>query len=306
MTSEGDTRARAAGPIQSMTGSGTASGTTELGAVTVECRTTNGRGLTFKTRLAGDCQGFEAALETYIRSRLQRGSVFAMMVIDESVGDKASAIDADAAVAVAKQLEALAKRLGTKVGLADVLAMPGVVLTQTRSVSRVSRELPDDIAALVRQAVDELIANREREGAATVDAMRDSIDRIEAELAAVTELAPEVVARYREKLLQRVNEFLEGRAKAMEDSDVIREVAVFADRIDIAEELQRLGSHMTKARELLQADGIIGRNLEFLVQEMLREVNTLGSKSPDVSIAHRVVEMKSCIDKLKEQAANLA
>lgn len=306
MTSAGDTRPRAETPIQSMTGSGTATGETELGVVTVECRATNGRGLTLKTRLAGECQGFEAALDAYIRSRLQRGSVFAMMAVDESANDTPVAIDVDAAVAIAAELEELGKRIGKSVELSDVLSFPGVVPTQVRSSSRASRNLPGDVAALLRRAVDELIASRETEGAATVEAIREIIGRIEVELAAVTEHAPQIVAQYREKLLARVNEFLEGRAKAMDDSDVIREVAVFADRVDVAEELQRLGSHMTKARELLQTGGAIGRNLEFLVQEMLREVNTLGSKSPDVAIAHRVVEMKSCIDKLKEQAANLA
>lgn len=306
MTSAGDTRPRAATPIQSMTGSGTASGGTELGVVTVECRSTNGRGLTLKTRLAGDCQGFEAALEGYVRSQLQRGSVFAMMTIDEPIHDSVVTIDTESAVAVAAQLEQLAQRIGKTVALADVLAFPGVVPLSVRTTSRASRELPAEIKVLVQAAVRELIASREQEGAATVAAITAVIDRIEVELAAVTELAPGIVTRYRDKLLVRVNEFLEGRAKTMADNDVIREVALFADRVDVAEELQRLGSHLAKARELLQVGGVVGRNFEFLVQEMLREVNTLGSKSPDVAIAHRVVEMKSCIDKLKEQAANLA
>jgi uncharacterized protein (TIGR00255 family) len=114
-----------------------------------------------------------------------------------------------------------------------------------------------------------------------------------------------VVADYRAKLLQRVNEFLESRGKAMAESEVIREVAVFADRADITEEMQRLGSHVLRAGELLRGGAEVGRKLEFLVQEMLREVNTIGSKSPDVRISHHVVEMKSCVDKLREQAANL-
>ena len=136
-------------------------------------------------------------------------------------------------------------------------------------------------------------------------AMREEIERFIQALSAVQVRAPEMVASYRERLLGRVNEFLEGRAQAMETGDVIREVAVFADRVDIAEELQRLGAHVERAEELLAAGGAVGRKLEFLVQEMLREVNTVGSKSPDVAIAHRVVEMKSCVDRLKEQAANL-
>ena len=139
----------------------------------------------------------------------------------------------------------------------------------------------------------------------TVAAMIGELDLAEEAIGTIAERAPEVVSHYRAKLLQRVNEFLEGRAKTMDDSDVIREVAVFADRVDITEELQRLGSHVSKTRELFASGGAVGRSLVFLVQEMLREVNTVGSKSPDVTIAHLVVTVKACIDKLKEQAANL-
>ena len=309
MTSQPDPHAdpQGAAAIQSMTGSGTAVGETEFGRVTVECRSVNSRGLLVKTRLANECQGLEAALETYVRSRLTRGTVH-VVVAAEPTSAPEPTIDVEFAAKVAEHLEALAARIGKigeTVAFADVLGFPGVVPTLSRSGPRPSRELPDDLRALVTTAMDELIASRQLEGAATTDAMRTEIDNIEAELAAVQEHAPSVIARYREKLLQRVNEFLEGRATTMEDKDVIREVSMFADRVDITEECQRLASHISKARDLLVASGPVGRNVEFLVQEMLREVNTLGSKSPDVAISHRVVAMKSSIDKLKEQAANL-
>ena len=114
-----------------------------------------------------------------------------------------------------------------------------------------------------------------------------------------------VIAFAQRRLLQRVNEFLAGQARTMEDGDVIREVAAFADRSDVAEELQRLTTHFAEERELLANGGEIGRKFEFLLQETLREVNTLGSKSQDAEMAQCVVAMKTAIDRLREQAANL-
>ena len=288
-----------------MTGSGTATGPTTLGELTVECRSVNGRNLAIKSRLPQECQGLEAACDAVLRSRLDRGSVSLGMIVADTAGTAEPVVDVERAAAVAAELEALATRLGKSVALSDVLAFPGVVPANNRAAPRPSRDLPADIAGLLRSALDALVASRQEEGAATKDAILAEIGAVEGALAAIEARAPEVVAAYREKLIARVNEFLEGRATAMEEKDVIREVSVFADRVDITEELQRLAAHMQKARGMLEAGGVVGRSLEFLVQEMLREVNTLGSKSPDVTIAHIVVDMKSSIDKLKEQAANL-
>jgi uncharacterized protein (TIGR00255 family) len=131
------------------------------------------------------------------------------------------------------------------------------------------------------------------------------LGELERDLAAVRVRAPAVVGEHRRKLLQRVNEVLAERAVAVEDKDVVREVALLADRVDVAEEVQRLNAHIARARVEIERGGTIGRTLEFLSQEMLREVNTIGSKTPDVEVAHRVVAMKSAIEKLREQTANL-
>ncbi|MGA0868968.1 MAG: endoribonuclease YicC domain-containing protein, partial [Planctomycetota bacterium] len=124
-------------------------------------------------------------------------------------------------------------------------------------------------------------------------------------LAGAEARAPELVTSQRERLLERVNEFLAGRGLSIEPDNVVRELAVFAEKTDVAEEIQRLRAHIERAHQLLDGGGEVGRRFEFLVQEMLRETNTLGSKSPDVQIAHTVVAMKTAIDRLKEQAANL-
>jgi uncharacterized protein (TIGR00255 family) len=160
-------------------------------------------------------------------------------------------------------------------------------------------------ARLVEQAVGALMAERAREGhdtVAHVDALLAGLAQTRTRVAA---RAPAVIAEYRGKLLARVNEVLAAQQVALTPADVIREVALYAERADVAEELQRLGAHLARAQQLLAAGGEVGRTLEFLAQEMLREVNTLGSKAQDVEIAHEVVSMKASIDKLRELVANL-
>ena len=293
------------GLVQSMTGAGTAAGDSELGCLSVECRSVNGRGLHVKTRLAAACSGFEAAIEARVRQRISRGSVHVAVAVDETPQVTRYELNRQFGEQVAQQLEAFAAQVGKTVTLADILRYPGVVDATARSGPSLSRDLLPGVAGVLDQAIDALITDREREGQATVALMLQEVDAITEALQEVRAIAPQVVASYRERLLERVNEFLDGRARAMEPSEVIREVSVFADRVDISEEMQRLDIHIAKARDLLGGGGAVGRNFEFLVQEILREINTLGSKSPDVRVAHLVVRMKSSVDKLKEQAANL-
>ncbi|MCA8956883.1 MAG: YicC family protein [Planctomycetes bacterium] len=286
-----------------MTGFGVASGETSLGSVAVECRALNHRGLTVKLRLAAECQGFEAALEARVRSRIDRGAVsMAVAVQVRNVPD--AVIDLALAERVVDELRELAQKLGTAVTLSDVLAFPGVIPVERAGV-RLTREVPDDLLALVDAALDALLESRRSEGASTAAAIEEQLDALERASASVAERAPQLAGLYRDRVLQRVNEFLEGRARTMEPGEVVREVAVFADRVDVAEEQQRLAAHLARGRALLAESGPIGRSLEFLVQEMLREVNTLGSKVLDADIAHQVVAMKTAIDRIREQAANL-
>jgi uncharacterized protein (TIGR00255 family) len=162
------------------------------------------------------------------------------------------------------------------------------------------------LATLVASAIDELLSCREHEGRAIVAACLETLTQYEQQFATARERAPALAERYRERLLQRVQEFLAAHvAEASPVADVVREVAIYADRIDVAEELQRIDTHLAEIRRTLAGGGDVGRRLEFLLQELLRETNTMGSKSPDAPMTHAVVAMKSCIDRLKEQAANL-
>ena len=284
-----------------MTGAGTAAGATELGDLRVEIRTVNGRGLGIKLRLCSEGAGLESAIEELVRWRLARGSV---TVIVERPGAAAGLPDRATLRAFVAELRALA----SDVGLSGELGLRDVVLLATaggRGDAVTSRPLPPRVLALLEAAVGSLQDHRATDGAATVAAILGHLDEFVAHSERAAARAPEVVAAWRQRLLARVNEVVAEHGVQLQPGDVVREVALFADRIDVAEELQRLAAHVAETRALLQRGGEIGRKLEFLVQELLRETNTLGSKSPDVTMTHAVVAMKSCIDRIKEQAANL-
>lgn len=285
----------------SMTGVGLATGPTEIGDLRIEVRTVNGRSLAPKLRLSSACAGLENAIERAIRARLQRGTV---TVIVERDGVAGGGPEPEAIAAAVQQLTEIATAAGlAPPTLADALTW----MSQTsRQEPRTSRPLPQQMAALLEAALDDLEEHRRADGRSTVAAMEEQLQEFEAQLAVATTRAPEIVDHYRNRLLQRVTDFLEQHVEAeVAKVDLVREVAIHADRVDVAEELQRLRAHVDEFRAALGSDGAAGRRLEFLLQELLRETNTLGSKSPDTALSHTVVAMKSGIDRLKEQAANL-
>lgn len=291
--------------VVSMTGAGSASGDTELGRTLVEVRAVNGRGLTFKHRLAPAASGYEAVLERAVASQLRRGSITCIVDVAAADGPRRLGIDPLMLRAAADELRAAATQAGLAADftLADLLAIPGVVSAPEQGRTR--REPSAEFVALVERAVAALCAERRREGQAMAQAVARLLDSLTAARAAAAQRAPAALVDYRARLLARVNEFLAGQAKALEPNDVLREVAMFAERVDADEELSRLNAHLGRARVLLDQGGEVGRSLEFLLQEMLREINTLGSKSQDVEIAHAVVGMKADVDKLRELVANL-
>ncbi|MEZ6037568.1 MAG: YicC/YloC family endoribonuclease [Planctomycetota bacterium] len=284
-----------------MTGVGLAAGDSEIGAVRIEVRSVNGRALNLKLRLPPGCSGLEAAIDEKVRAALRRGSV---TVVLERAAPPSGLPDREQLRRAANELRELAAELGLAAPtVADVV---GAVNAAGRGESGTSRPLPEQLAALFDRALDALLQSRRDDGVGTARAIAAQLDELEAACEVAASRAPQVVDEYRTRLLQRVQEFVAANVPSPPPAvDLVREVALFADKVDVAEELQRLRAHLTQARALLRAGGEIGRRLEFLAQELLRETNTLGSKSPDTQVAHTVVEMKSCIDRIKEQVANL-
>ncbi len=286
-----------------MTGVGVARGDTEIGDVVIELRSVNGRGLTVKARTPPSCAGFDAALDAAVRRAVQRGTV----TVSIECGGPAAETVVDEARARAA-IEEL-RRVGGALGLVDDLALSHLVAVQSllgpAPVGRVSRDLPPQLAEVVDRAVAALVADRLRDGAATAAAVGAQLDALERSRQAIEARLPAVIDRYRAELRRRVDEFLDGRAPAMRDADVLREVALYADRADVGEELQRVGEHLVAARALLDGGGALGRRLEFVAQELQREINTTGSKVPDAGIGQLVVDMKAAVERVREQAANL-
>jgi protein translocase SecG subunit len=291
-----------------MTGVGSARGQCELGPLAVEIRSVNGKGFSAKLRLPPELSGYEADLEGLVRERVRRGSMQVCIEVQEpSGGDALGCVDGQKAEAAARELELMRARLklGGDVEIGHVLAVPGVLRGVAVPGRRLSSTLPPGARLLVTKALEELLRHRAEEGQAAADAMRLDLDTIDAELHAVRGRWPGLLDDHRRRLLERMNEFLSTRGASLEPKDLVREVALFADKVDVGEEIQRLASHVAKARSLLAGGGELGRALEFLLQEMLREINTLGSKVPDVAVAHAVVAMKLAIERLKEQAQNI-
>jgi len=285
-----------------MTGVGMAAGTTESGELRLEIRAVNGRNLALRLRLPAALACFEAAIEEQVRSRIVRGS---LTLVAELAGG-ASLLPAR------EQLQRTAAELRQ---LATELQLPPPTLTEViqlvgsavRAESATGRALPPQLAALLQGALDDLEAHRAADGRATAAAIQQHLAEFRELVAVAQTRTPALVEAYRERLRQRVADYVAAHVPGgVPAADLVREVAIHADRIDTAEELQRLQAHLAEFLAVLERGGEAGRRLEFLLQELLRETNTLGAKSPDASLAHTVVAMKSCLDRIKEQLANLA
>ncbi|MBA3272257.1 MAG: DUF1732 domain-containing protein, partial [Chthoniobacterales bacterium] len=161
------------------------------------------------------------------------------------------------------------------------------------------------VRELTATAITKLQAMRNREGESLFKELMKHVAVINQSLAEITKLAPSVVEEYHKRLAQRVNQLMSKAELRVNESDLIKEVAVFAERADVAEEIQRLTHHLQSFEEACRKDEHAGRKLDFITQEMLREANTIGSKANDAQIARHIVEIKGAIDRLKEQVQNV-
>lgn len=288
-------------PTHSMTGVGFAAGPSEIGELRVEIRSVNGKGLSIKLRVPTIASGYEAAIEELVRGHVTRGSV---MVVIERAQAPNPLPDRDSLRAIADSLRAMAAEFGLPLpGLGEVVQL---AMAAGRPDAMTARALPPQLRAMLERALVELLAHRRSDGRGTTTAILAQLDEFDSQRGVAAMRAPKWADEYRDKLLARTLEFVARHLPVAPPAfDVVREVAAFTDRVNVEEELQRLAAHAAEVRAVLQRGGELGRRLEFLLQELLRETNTLGSKSPDPVVAHAVVAMKSCIDRIKEQAANL-
>lgn len=290
--------------LLSMTGYGDARLQDERWTVDVEIRSVNNRHLKFTARVSDPYGSIEPELERLIRESVRRGTVQVSVRVERPKRAEDYRLNLVAIASYSKQLQELQGDPSRPVDLAALLSLPGVVEDRRTVV-----EAPhDDWAAFegpVREALAKFQKSRAEEGKAMAAELLALGRTIADHLAAVEVRGPEIVAAYRDRILERVEALVKDRGATIEPKDLIREVAIFAERADVAEEIVRLKAHLAQYEELLAAPESAGRKLEFVVQEMGREINTTGSKANDVAISRAVVEMKGALEKIRELIQNV-
>jgi uncharacterized protein (TIGR00255 family) len=289
--------------MRSMTGHGRGVAEKTGRRATVEIRSVNHRFFDLKLRTGPLDPTLEERVVGGVRKKCERGS-FTISVRDEGLGNAAGArVDLALATGIAAALEELRHKLNLagQVPLELVAAQPGVL-----QVGEPGGD-PEVVAAALELAVDELVRMRKREGETLAKDMRARLARLRGFAEDVASLAASAPEEHRRRLSERIQRLLAATpgAPPVDEARLAQEVALLADRVDVTEELVRLRSHLEQADALIAEDAPVGRRLDFLVQELGREINTIGSKSQAAEIARRVVEAKAELEKIREQVQNV-
>lgn len=287
-----------------MTGYGRGEGLLHDRSITVELRSVNNRYLDSSVKIPRSFVFAEEKLKTRIQEHISRGKVDVFVSIDSSAAEKV-AVRLNTPVADGYYAALTAMR--DQYNLQDDISVS--LLSRFPDVFVVEKEQADletvanDISEILELAMLDFNAMREREGAKLANDILARGARIAELLELVEKRSPETVSEYRSKLQRRMSEVLE--STTIEESRILTEAAIFADKTAVDEETVRLRSHLTQLEEILQSGGIVGRKLDFLIQEFNREANTIGSKCGDVEITRTVLEIKGEIEKIREQVQNI-
>jgi uncharacterized protein (TIGR00255 family) len=292
--------------LNSMTGYGESEG--EVNGVTyaVEIKTVNNRYLKTVVKLPEMAAFLEEAIERFLRSGLSRGTVNYVLRAKEIGGDVQFQVDEKALRAVMEKLGRVASSVDVKsaIDIGGLLNVPGI-LVPLEPDGEAAERIKECVLRVTEEALAKLKAMRVAEGAALAadlegncEAMKDYLERIRGRNSAVLE-------EHLKRLRGRVNELLSDVNVKLDEETLAREVAILAERSDISEEVARLDYHLEQFMANFEGEGPVGRRLEFISQEMLREANTIASKSSDCEIARCVVEIKCRIDRIKEQVQNV-
>ncbi len=289
--------------IRSMTGFGAGHGESAGEEVDVEVRSVNHKFCEVKVRLPRELAPLETELARQVKERLARGGVEVTVRRGTARGAKVPRVDAALAAEYARSFQAVGRELGLpgEVTLGQVLAAEGVVTLEERAADLEAARAA--AAQALSRALEAVTAMREHEGEALGRDLTARLRTVEGWLARVAAAAPLSVEQQRARLQERVQELARGHV--VDAARLATEVALFADRVDVAEELTRLRSHLSQLRGLMAGREPAGRKMDFLVQEMHREVNTVGSKSQSAEVAAAVVEMKAEIERMREQVQNV-
>ncbi len=292
--------------VKSMTGFGRCETEINGRAITVEIKSVNHRYFEFSCRITRGYSFLEDKLKAFVNARVARGKIDMFV----SVG---AADDVPCEVAVNHSL--VSGYLTAMKEISDTYGVPNdasvVALSRFPDVFTVNKapvdeeQLTSDVLTAADAALNSFVAMRETEGARM---KADILSRAETILSIVSEIeerSPQTVREYENRLLERIRQTLENLSVEVDEQRILTEVAVFADKVAVAEETVRLRSHFEQLRAFLSLDQPVGRKIDFIIQEMNREANTIGSKVQDAVLAHKVVDIKSEIEKIREQVQNI-
>ena len=294
--------------LRSMTGFGSSSTDSEGAHYAVEVRSVNNKYFKAQLRIPEELSALEAEIESALSRKIARGSITVTVRFESSVPSEGAVIDQAIVRRIITDMRAAIPdeaKDQCSIDMAGLLAVPGVLVHET--VERIVERARPVVLGLANEACDALVGMRESEGGVLRTELLRFRRLIEERLEVVRERAPLVIEQYQERLRQRMETLLEDVGGSVSDEDLLREVAVYAERTDITEEVTRLAGHLDQFERLVSNDDSepVGRTLDFLSQEMLREANTIASKSADAQISRSIVEVKGLIDRIKEQAANV-
>ena len=290
--------------LKSMTGFGTGSASAGGISVTVELSSVNRKQLDINISLPRNLVTLDAQVQRMVRAVFSRGRVSGIVRVETTDGtagtvkidDKLAGLYVEGLRKTASQLQ-----ISDDLSMEAISRLPGVVSMEQEDMDA------DHVAGVLEKAMEQALRGMARmraaEGKALEKDLRMRLDLLEEMTKAVRKLAHTVVSSYREKLFQRLEEA--GLTDLASDERMLKEIAIFADRCDISEELTRLKSHLAQARKLLRSSEPAGRTLDFLCQELFREINTVGSKANEVEITRQVVTFKTELERIREQVQNV-
>jgi uncharacterized protein (TIGR00255 family) len=296
--------------LVSMTGQGIATlpcslpGVGDRMHVVAEVRSVNHRFLKIHTRLDDALSRLEPEVESLVRTRIRRGSLQVQMRLEGEAGEPSYRINEEVLARYCQQALKVSLEIRHPIELSHCLALPGVI-SGGQKVWEVDSPQMEAARKTLLLAIDQLQQMRSREGEWLQTQLDQSLQQLDQRLVAIVAQAPQVAQEYRDRLARKVKQALADQGMHGEPADIVREVAIFSDRVDIQEECVRLRGHLAQFRQAVSEPESQGRKLDFVIQEMGREVNTIGSKANDALIAREVVEMKTLLEQMREQIQNI-
>ena len=275
-------------------------------AVAIEVRTINSRYLKLSYRCTDGYSSLEPQVEAVVRKTVKRGTVQVSLRLDRVPSSEDFQINTAVLSGYLQQLKSLYDRLqvSQSVDLEPLLSLPGVVNEVGRPAAAAAKDWQLVERTLV-EAMDHLARMRQSEGRVMATDLNTNCELIAKELGQIEQRAPQVVDAYRSRLAERLKKIVEDLDVSIEPADIVREVAIFADRSDLSEECVRMRSHLAQFDTISNHKESSGRKLDFLTQEMVRETNTIGSKANDATISRHVIEVKAAIERMREMIQNV-